>query len=152
MGRFTRIVIALSVAALTVFLSVGVALAATVVHSGMVTVQVHEAGPQGTHVFVPVPAAAVDLGLGIASFALPAEERARIEEQIAPYRPALAAMVRELERCPDATLVDLQSDRQTVRVVKRGERFVIDVDAPDGQVHVAVPAHTVSKIAGFLDI
>ncbi len=152
MGRFARVFIALAVAVAIVFLGVGVALAATVAHSGMVTVQVHETGPQGTHVFVPVPAAAVDLGLGIASFAMPAAERARIAEQIAPYRPALAAMVRELEKCPDATLVDVKSDRQTVRVVKRGARFVIDVNAPDGQVHVAVPAHTVSKIADFLDI
>lgn len=152
MGHITRIAIALLVAVAVTFVGVGVALAATVAHSGMVTVQVHETGPQGTHVFVPVPAAAVDLGLGIASFAMPAQERARIAEQIAPYRPALAAMVGELERCPDATLVDLRSDRQTVRVVKRGERFVIDVNAPDGQVHVAVPAHTISKIAGFLDI
>ncbi len=150
MGRFARVFIALAVAVAIVFLGVGVALAATVAHSGMVTVQVHETGPQGTHVFVPVPAAAVDLGLGIAAVAMPADERARLREQIAPYRPALAAIARELERCPDATLVDVRSDSQTVRVVKRGASFVIDVDAPDGQVHVALPARTLSKIAGFL--
>lgn len=152
MGRLTRILVALSVAVIVVFLGVGVALAATVARSGVVTVQVHETGSQGTHLFVPVPAAAVDLGLGIAALAMPVDERARLREQIAPYRPALAAVARELERCPDATLVDVRSDSQTVRVVKRGASFVVDVHGPDGQVHVAVPAHTVSKVAGFLDL
>ncbi len=152
MGRFARILIAFSVAVAMVFLGVGVALAATVAHSGLVTVQVHETGPRGTHLFVPVPAAAVDLGLGIAALAMPADERARLQEQVAPYRPALAAVARELEACPDATLVDVRSDSRTVRVVKRGASFVIDVDGPDGQVHVAVPARTVSKVAGFLDV
>ncbi len=151
MAGLARLLIAFSIAVAMVFLGVGVALAATVARSGIVTVQVHEAGPQGTHLFVPVPAAAVDLGLGIAALAMPADERARLQEQVAPYRPALAAIVRELERCPDATLVDVRSDSQTVRVVKRGASFVVDVDGPDGQVHVAVPARTVSKIAGFLD-
>jgi hypothetical protein len=37
-----------------------------------------------------------------------------------------------------------------VRVVKRGSSLVIDVDAEDGQVRLALPARTLTRVARFL--
>lgn len=150
MGRFARVLTALVVAVAVTFLGTGVALAATVMSTGMVTVSVQEDGPQGHRIFVPVPALVLDLGLGIAMLAMPAEELERIREEARPFAPALGSIARELERCPDATLVEVESDRESVRVVKRGGTFVVDVDAEDGQVRVALPARSLTRVAAFL--
>jgi len=151
MGRVARILIALAVAVAVTFLATGVALAATVMRTGVVTVSVQQDGPEGHRVFVPVPALALDLGLGLATVALPADELERIREEARPFAPMLRQLARELERCPDATLVEMVSDRESVRVVKRGGGFVIDVDAEDGQVRVALPARSLTRVAAFLD-
>jgi hypothetical protein len=42
------------------------------------------------------------------------------------------------------------TDSESVRVTKRGGGFVIDVDSPDGDVHVALPAASLSKVVRFL--
>lgn len=150
MGRAARVLTALGVAFAMLFVGTGVALAATVVATGVVTVQVEETGPDGVRLFVPVPAAALDLGLGLATLAIPAEELARVRAEAAPFRDALAAVARGLEECPDATLVEVVTDRESVQVTKRGGTLTIDVDADDGRVRVALPARTLTKVARFL--
>ena len=150
MGRVARVLTALGVAFAMLFVGTGVALAATVATAGIVTVQVEETGPDGVRLFVPVPAAALDLGLGLATLAIPAEELARVRAEAAPFREGLAAVARGLEECPDATLVEVVTDRESVHVTKRGGTLVIDVDADDGRVRVALPARTLTKVARFL--
>ncbi len=152
MGRLARIAIALTVAVAVFFAGTGVALAATVVSSGVVTVRVHETGPDGTNLYVPVPAALLDLALGIAEVALPAKDLAQMRTEAAPYQPMIRTMARELERCPDAMLVNVMTNDESVQVTKRGGTFVVQVDAPDAHVHVAFPAHTVARVARFLDV
>ncbi|HSL82029.1 MAG TPA: hypothetical protein VLF66_04590, partial [Thermoanaerobaculia bacterium] len=78
MGRVARVLTALGVAFAMLFVGTGVALAATVAATGIVTVQVEETGPDGVRLFVPVPAAVLDLGLGLATLAIPAKELARV--------------------------------------------------------------------------
>lgn len=151
MGRLARILTALLVAVAVTFLGTGVALAATVMSTGVVTVSVQEDGPGGHRIFVPVPALALDLGLAIATMAVPARELERMREEARPFAPALGSLARELERCPDAVLVEVVSDRESVRVVKRGSGFVVDVDAEDGKVRVALPARSLTRLAAFLN-
>ncbi len=150
MGPVARVLTALTLAFVMLFVGTGAALAATVMATGFVTVSVEEQGPNGTDVFVPVPAILLDLGLGVAAVAMPAEERARMRAEIAPYAPMLREVARELEELPDAILVQVETDRESVRVAKRGRSFQIDVDSPDGEVHVALPAATMSKVVRFL--
>lgn len=150
MGRAARVATALGVAFAMLFVGTGVALAATVAASGIVTVRLQESGPDGVRLFVPVPAAALDLGLGVATLAIPAGELARLRAEAAPYQGALAAVARGLEECPDATLVEVVTDRESVRVTKRGGTLVVDVDADDGRVRVALPARSLTKVARFL--
>jgi hypothetical protein len=151
MGRALKVLTALAVIVAVTFVCTGVALAATVMSTGLVTVSVQQDGPEGHRLFVPVPALALDLGLGIAAVAMPADELERIREEARPFAPALRSVARELERCPDATLVEVVTDHESVRVVKRGSGFVIDVDAEDGQVRVALPARSLTRVAAFLD-
>lgn len=150
MGRAARVLTALGVAFAMLFVGTGVALAATVAGSGVVTVRVQERGPDGVRLFVPVPAAALDLGLGVATLAIPADELARMRAEAAPYHEALTAVARGLEECPDATLVEVLTDRESVRVTKRGGTLIVHVDADDGRVRVALPARTLTRVARFL--
>lgn len=151
MGRLARIAIALTVAVAVVFAGTGVALAATVASSGVVTVRVHDTGPDGTSVYVPFPAALLELALGIAEVAVPAEELAQMRAEAAPYQPMLRTIARELEECPDAVLVDVLTDEESVHVSKRGGTFLVQVEAPDAHVRVAFPARMLAKVARFLD-
>ena len=150
MGRLARVLTALAVAVAVTFMGTGVALAATVMSTGVMTVSVQEQGPHGHRIFVPVPALALDLGLGLAALAMPAGELERMREEARPFAPALAQIARELERCPDATLVEVVTDRESIRVTKRGGGFVIDMDAEDGKVRVALPARSLTRVASFL--
>lgn len=150
MSRAARVFTALGLAVLMTFLGTGVALAATVAATGLVTVQIEERGPEGVRLLVPVPAVLLDLGLGIATLAAPADELRQLRAEAAPFQPALEAIARGIEECPDAVLVDVVTDRESVRVTKRGNTLVIDVDAEDAEVRVALPARTLSKVARFL--
>lgn len=150
MGRVARVLTALGVAVAMLFVGTGVALATTVATTGIVTVQIQETDPDGVRLFVPIPAAALDLGLGIATLVIPAHELARVRAEAAPFQDALAAVARGLEECPDATLVEVVTDRESVQVTKRGGTLVIDVDADDGRVRVALPARSLTRVARFL--
>jgi hypothetical protein len=149
-SRTARVLTALGLAVVMTFLGAGVTLAATVAAGGLVTVQVEEAGPGGGRLLVPVPAALLDLGLGVAALAIPAGELRQLRAEAAPFQPALAAIARGIEECPDAVLVEVVTDRESVRVTKRGATLVIDVDAEDGEVRVALPARTLTRVARFL--
>lgn len=150
MSRTARVFTALGLAVLMTFLGTGVALAATVAATGIVTVQVEERGPEGVRLLVPVPAALLDLGLGVATLAVPADELRQLRAEAAPFQPAIEAIARGIEECPDATLVEVVTDRESVRVTKRGNTLVIDVDAEDAEVRVALPARTLTRVARFL--
>lgn len=150
MGRLARITVALGLAVLMFFTGTGVALAATVAATGMITVRVQEPGPAGTRFHVPVPAVLVDLGLGVAELAMPPEELARLRAEVEPYAPLIRGIARELERLPDATLVDVTTDTESVQVVKRRRAFLVEVDAEGTHVRVVVPARTFGRVAAFL--
>jgi len=152
MGRLARISIALFLAVTVFFAGTGIALAATVMTSGVVTVRVDQPGPDGVDLYLPVPAVLIDLGLGIAQIAMPAEEIARVRADIAPYQPMLRTLAQELERCPDAVLVDMVSDQESVQVTKKDRTFLVVVDAEDAHVRIAFPDRTVAKVARFLEL
>lgn len=152
MGRLARIAIALCLAVTVFFAGTGIALAATVMTSGVVTVRVDQAEADGVDLYLPVPAALIDLGLGIARIAIPAEEIARVRADVAPYQPMLRTLAEELESCPDAVLVDMVSDHESVQVTKKNRTFLVEIDAEDAHVRVAFPDRTIAKVARFLDL
>ncbi|MGD2115862.1 MAG: hypothetical protein PVG07_12455, partial [Acidobacteriota bacterium] len=115
MGRLARIAIALTLAVAVFFAGTGVALAATVMATGVVTVRVDEGGPDGTNLYLPVPAILIDLGFGVAEVAVPRDELARMRDEVAPYAPMLRTVADELERCPDAVLVDVVTNTESVQ-------------------------------------
>jgi len=109
---------------------------------GAVTVYVHEK-PQGTWVWVPVPALLVDAGLSF----VPDRDLRDAERQIGPWLPAIQAASAELERCPDATLVEVKDSHEHVLISKLGDTLRIDVEDDSETVHVALPVGLVNSVA-----
>jgi len=109
---------------------------------GAVTVYVHEK-PQGTWVWVPVPALLVDAGLSF----VPDRDLRDAERQIGPWLPAIQAASAELERCPDATLVEVKDSHEHVLISKQGDTLRIDVEDDSETVHVALPVGLVNSVA-----
>ncbi|HKS96331.1 MAG TPA: hypothetical protein VJV74_09385 [Terriglobia bacterium] len=109
---------------------------------GAVTVYVHEK-PQGTRIWLPVPALLVDAGLSF----VPDRDLRDAERQIGPWLPAIEAASAELERCPDATLVEVKDPQEHVLISKQGDTLRIDVEDDSETVHVAVPVGLVNSVA-----
>ncbi len=125
-------------------------LAATVAATGTVTVRVHERGPDGVRLTIPLPALLFDAALGLAPLVIPEDELAEMRRQIAPYREGLEALAAELEKMPAGVLADIHSDGEHVRITKTWRSFEIDVESDDADVHVAMPARFLSRVLDVL--
>ena len=110
---------------------------------GAVMVSVRERKPEGTRIWLPVPALLVEVGMRF----VPAKDLRDASAQIRPWLPAIRAASTELERCPDATLVEVESRTEHVRVSKSGDTLEVDVEDGDDTVHVSVPVEFVNSMA-----
>jgi hypothetical protein len=108
---------------------------------GLITVRVREHKPNGSHVFVVVPAMLGPIGMRFA----PRERLQEAAKQIRPYLPTIRVAMQELEKCSDATFVEVQSPNEHVRISKSWGAIVIDVDDADDTVHVSVPIRAVQS-------
>src|SRR5881409_3852357 len=84
----------------------GVALA----RGGLLVVNVHEKKPGGAHVVFALPGGAASAALAFVP------SRAFCRPELRRWLPAMEAALAELERTPDATLVEVEDRRETVRV------------------------------------
>ena len=124
---------------------------ATVAATGSVTVTVHERGPDGSHLWIPVPALLLDLALLAAPRLMPEEALRDMRRETAPYRDLIAALAADLERMPaGSVLVEVEGEGEHVRVVKQRRSFEIEVDADGTRVHVSVPARLISRSLEFV--
>ncbi len=135
---------------LVVLLTPVFTLAATVAATGTVTVRVHERGPDGVRLTLPLPALLFDVALGLAPLVIPEDELAEMRREIAPHREGLEALAAELEKMPAGVLADIHSDGEHVRITKTWRAFEIDVESDDADVHVAVPARFLSRALDVL--
>ena len=100
----------------------------------------HEKKPGGAHVVFAVPGGAACAALAF----VPNRAFGRAAPELRRWLPAMEAALAELERTPDATLVEVEEKRKTVHVRVKSGGLVIDVDSPDEAVHVAVPGAVAS--------
>lgn len=119
---------------------------AVLFHQGAITVNVKEKKPDGDHVFIVAPATLASWGVRL----IPERHLPRLPREARESLPAILAGARELERLPDFVLVEVESPREHVKVQKRGDCLVIDVDSDDETVHLSVPIRTVlDTLAGL---
>ncbi len=135
--------------ALIVLLTPVFAFATAVAATGTVTVSVHEQ-QDGLRLYLPVPALLIDLAVFAAPRLMPEEALAEARAEIAPFRQELEILARELENSPSGVLVEFQSPTEHVRVTKGWRSFEVEVDSPDTDVRVKVPARLASRLLDVL--
>ena len=118
-----------------------------VFHEGVIRVDVDENVANGSHVHVWVPATVVPIGLRV----VPIHNLQKAAEQARPFLPALREIAKELEKYPNAELVEVRDPEQHVRVSVHSGRVYVDAVTDTENVHVAVPVQTISDVADRLE-
>jgi hypothetical protein len=120
---------------------------AFVYNEGAVRVDVREKARDGQHIYLVLPAAI----LPVAARLIPKNKLRDAPREIGPWLPTIKVASEELARCPDGPLVEVDSNREHVRIYKQGRSLFIDVDSEEEAVHVSFPlqaaADTVSQLA-----
>lgn len=113
---------------------------ALIYDAGAVRIRVQEKKPGGENTRLVIPAAAVPVALRFVS-----------DEKLREFLPALEIAARELARRPDFTLIEVRKPREHVRISKRSDSLVIDVDSDRETVHVSFPLKLAVAVARRLE-
>ena len=148
MARRSRLSRYLTIALILFFTPIFV-FGATIALTGFVTVEVHDRN-EGVNLYIPFPAILIDLALFAAPMVVPDDALDDARREIAPYQDAIESFVEELEDIPSGVLVEFESDEEHVQVSKSWGSFKVDVQSPDTDVKVKVPARLMSKALDVL--
>ena len=98
----------------------------------------------GQRVCLSIPARVISLAAGLARPQIVIEP-SEIEE-LEQWKPAIAAIISELDKHPDLPIVEVSTDGDVrVRIVKQNGKLRLFVDSREGdQITIDVPAHVVS--------
>jgi hypothetical protein len=149
MSRGAKIIVGIAVGLAVFLVGSGLLVAGTIAATGFVTVNVHDKA-DGTHVYLPVPAVALYLGLDLLPLVMDDADLADMRRDLGDWGPFVAATLEGLGDCPDGVLVDVRDRDETVRIVKQGRSFEIHVRSRDESVDISVPARVFTKVARFV--
>jgi hypothetical protein len=110
-------------------------------HEGVL--RVDEDQGDGHHVHVWVPAAIAPMALHV----IPKHHLQHAAAEARPWLPMFRALTKELEKYPEAELVEVRDANQHVRIRTHHGKLLIDVTAPGESVHVVCPVVTVEEVA-----
>ncbi len=158
MTRTTKVLAVLVGMALVMVMGTGIMVAGTAVSSGLMTVSVHEEGPDGVDLYIPVPAGLVEVALGLAPVVLQLvdqhhdldHELRHVRAELRDVLPVVEAMLDELADMPDAVLVEVDGDHEYVRVSKQGRSLEVLVEEGGNRVAVRIPTRVFRSLSGFL--
>ncbi len=157
MNRLVKILAISFAVGVLMLVGTGFIVAATVARSGLVTISVHEEGPDGIDLFIPIPAALVEVGLSLAPVVLSALDNHHVDHELDRFReeldlilPALVEMLKVLETMPDATLVEVEGHNEYVRVTKERGSIRVLVEQEDSRISISVPVRVFRSVGGFL--
>jgi hypothetical protein len=131
-------------------LGLGATLALTtgyVFHEGVMRVDVDESRSGGSHVHFWVPATTVSLGLRVA----PRRYLQKAAAQSRPYLPALRELSKELEKCPNAELVDVKQASEHFHLAVWNGKLYLDEVSKTDTVHISFPTETLVDLADRLE-
>jgi hypothetical protein len=110
---------------------------------GVIRVDVDEFRDGGSHVHLWVPAAAVPIALRCT----PRNHLENAAVKIQPWMPTIRQLAKELEKYPEANLVEVVDGADHVQIGTHAGKLQIDVHEPGESVHVAVPIATLEDIS-----
>lgn len=145
MSKIAKFLLVTTVAFAMIVMGSGVLLAASVVRTGVVKVKVHESGSDRMNIYVP--AALVSVGLDVLPLMIEKDIWTEMRTDLGDWAPAAAAALQAVEDAPDAVLVDVHNDHESVQIVKEGRSLEIHVEDASGTVEISLPAGLLGRIA-----
>jgi hypothetical protein len=127
--------------------SAAIAGAGLLCSEGFVSVKVDERGRDPHHIRIVAPALLVPAAAYVASRQIHVDREMR---DIKEWLPTAQAAADALSATDDVTLVEIDDRNEHVRVAKRSNDIVVDVDATDAAVHVSVPLRAVNSTLNAL--
>lgn len=124
-------------------LGTGFVIAAT----GMVTVKIDEAGPGGNRLYIPVPAILVHAGMAVLPALVEEDVWEEVRTDLGEWAPVAAEALRAVEDAPDAVLVEIESERESVRIEKDGRSLEIRVRDGKDSFEISLPASLLGRVA-----
>lgn len=112
-------------------------------HEGVLSVNVDENRGNGSHVHVWVPAALVPMAMHF----VPRRQLERAGDHAGKYMPLVHAIAKELQKYPEAELVEVRDGKDHVHIRTHDGKLLIDVDEPGEEVHVACPLATIDDVS-----
>ena len=110
---------------------------------GVIRVDVDETRGRGSHVHVWAPAALVPMAMHF----IPQRQMLRAGERSEKFMPLVHAVAKELQKYPEADLVEVHDGAQYVRIRTHDGHLMIDADEPGQTVHVSCPLETIDDVA-----
>jgi hypothetical protein len=124
-----------------VLAAIPLSLVAVVAGTGVVVVDVNQAGPDGHHIVVPVPLVLAES----AAVFVPQKGRHLDLREAKKYLPVAEAALAALGDSPDGELVSVDDHDQHVRIAKKGRNIEVHVTEPGQDVAVTVPLEMASS-------
>ena len=112
-------------------------------HEGVLRVDVDETHGKGSHVHVWVPAALVPMAMHF----VPRHQMMRAGDHAGKFMPLVHAVAKELQKYPEAELVEVHDGEQYVRIRTHDGKLVIDANEPGQTVHVSCPLATIDDVS-----
>jgi hypothetical protein len=110
---------------------------------GILRVDVDETRGNGSHVHVWVPAAIVPMAMHF----VPRLKMAEAGECAGKFMPLVHAVAKELQRYPEADLVEVHDGQQSIRIRTHNGSLLIDAEEPGQTVHVVCPLATIDDVS-----
>lgn len=110
-------------------------------HEGIL--RVDEDHGDGRHVHVWVPAAIVPMALHV----VPRHHLERATAKARPWLPMFRALAKEVEKYPEADLVEVRDGNERVHIRTHSGKLLIDVIEPDANIHVVCPLVMIQDVS-----
>jgi hypothetical protein len=147
MKRAMKVLLILTAACGFLILGSGFLLAASIVQTGLVTVKVHESGPGGTHLYLPVPAILVHAGMTVLPALIEEDVWEEVRTDLGEWAPVAAEALRAVEDAPNAVLVEVENERESVRIEKDGRSLEIRIRDGKDRFEISLPASLLGRVA-----
>lgn len=120
---------------------------AWVLHEGVIRVDVDESRSGGSHVHLWVPATTVSTSLRL----MPRHYLRQAADKSRDYLPVLRELAKELQKYPNAELLDVRDASNHVHVSVKAGKLYLDAVSDNENIHISCPTVTLEDVADRLE-
>lgn len=120
---------------------------AWVLHEGVIRVDVDETRSGGSHVHFWAPATIITAGVRLT----PRHYLRQAASRTRDYLPVLREISKELEKYPNAELLEVRDSSDHVHLSVQNGKLYLDVVNDSENIHISCPAATIGDVADRLE-